>query len=89
MENELLISQLYTILFNVAVFAGPPLLVATLLGLLISIIQAVTQIQDQSLPQTVKITVIAFIMISFGAALAAPFFQSSQHLFEEFPNWVR
>ncbi len=88
MENAVLINQLYTVLFNAAILAGPPLFAATILGLIVAILQAVTQIQDQSLPQTIKITAIAFIMILFGALLTAPFFQVSEQLFSNFHKWV-
>lgn len=88
MENAILLNQLYTILYNVAIFSVPPLFAATFFGLLVAILQAVTQIQDQSLPQTVKIVTIALIIISFGSTLAAPFFQASSTLFSDFYKWV-
>ncbi len=88
MDNAILINQLYAVLYNAAILAGPPLFIATILGLLVAILQAVTQIQDQSLPQTIKITAIAFVMITFGAILSAPFFQVSEFLFSNFHKWV-
>ena len=41
------------------VLSAPPLLVATLLGMLVSLVQAVTQIQDQTLPYVVKLVAVA------------------------------
>jgi len=47
----------------------PPLLVSLVIGLLISIFQAVTQIQDQSLqfvPKLVFVVVLLFVMYQFN-----------------------
>lgn len=88
MEDAVLINQLYSFMFNSAILCGVPLIIATILGLFVSILQAVTQIQDQSLPQTIKIVAIAFIFLTFGSLLAAPFFQSSVNLFSSFHKIV-
>ncbi len=88
MDNTILINQLYIILYNAAILSGPPLLAATVLGVTVAIFQAVTQIQDQSLPQTIKIVAIAFVIVSFGSILGAPFFQASSNLFSNFHKWV-
>jgi len=69
---------------NVIVLAGIPLAAATLSGLLISTFQAITQIQDQTLSQTVKIVVIVAILLAFGGSLISPLMQSTQQLFDDF-----
>lgn len=61
-----------------------PLGIATLVGLLISILQAVTQIQDQTLSQTAKISVISVTLIIFGGTLVAPLMTSTAQLFDNF-----
>ena len=87
-EEATLVTQLYFILYTASILAAIPLFAATLFGLIIAILQAVTQIQDQSLPQTVKIAVIALILLFSGATITAPFFERSKLIFNEFPNWV-
>lgn len=47
--------------------AGPPLVVALVVGLLISILQATTQIQEQTLSFVPKIIAIIFTLILFGS----------------------
>lgn len=89
MEQAELINQLYVILINAAILGGLPLIAATIFGLIISIFQAVTQIQDQSLPQTIKIVVITFTFLSFGSLLASPFVQSCDYLFTNFHKLIR
>lgn len=75
---------LLSFMMDVIVLAGFPLAVATLCGLCVSVFQAVTQIQDQTLSQTVKITAIVIVLLSFGGSLVAPLMQSTIQLFTEF-----
>jgi type III secretory pathway component EscS len=77
-------SLLVTFVLNTAIIAGVPLIVATGIGLLISIFQAITQIQDQTLSQTVKIFAIGFVLLAFGGALMSPLLATSTELFDTF-----
>lgn len=47
-------------------FSAPPLLAATVFGLAVSLIQAVTQIQDQTLPYVVKLAAVAVTLALVG-----------------------
>ena len=58
-----LASQAMSLAFKVA---GPLLLGAMVVGLLVSIFQAVTQIQEQSLTLIPKIAIIAVIVVVLG-----------------------
>jgi len=46
--------------------SAPPLLIATLCGMLVSVAQAVTQIQDQTLPYVVKLMAVAVVVSVLG-----------------------
>ncbi|MES2743028.1 MAG: type III secretion system export apparatus subunit SctS [Pseudomonadota bacterium] len=46
--------------------SAPPLIVATLLGVLVSLVQAVTQIQDQTLPYVVKLVAVSVCLGMLG-----------------------
>lgn len=48
------------------VMSAPPLLVATVLGVAVSLLQAVTQIQDQTLPYIVKLVAVAVTLALLG-----------------------
>lgn len=87
MPTEVFIQQLLTFLGGVALLAGIPLAVATAVGLIISFFQAVTQIQDQTLGQTVKIVSIGATFLIAGGALVAPLVEASSLLFETFWQW--
>jgi len=44
----------------------PPVLLATLLGLLVSLMQALTQIQEQNLPFAIKLIGVVLVIILLG-----------------------
>ena len=77
-------AYLVTFMLNVVLLAGVPLAVATVAGLTVSIFQAVTQIQDQTLSQTVKIIAISVVLLVFGGALVGPLLQNTHELFSNF-----
>jgi type III secretion protein S len=58
-------------------------------GILLAIIQAATQIQDQSLPALVKIIVILAVVIFFGVPLSNPLFEHTRMIFASFHTMTR
>ena len=87
MEDAQLVASLYSIFYYSAVVLVPPLLIATIVAFIVGLFQAVTQIQEQTLPQTVKIFVIGIVMIVFGGLLTAPFYTASDELFSRFHEY--
>ncbi len=77
-------SYLVTFMLDAAILAGSPLAIGTVVGLVISFFQAITQIQDQTLSQTVKIVSIVIALLAFGTVLTGPLLNSTQRLFENF-----
>ncbi|HWW05976.1 type III secretion system export apparatus subunit SctS [Collimonas sp.] len=53
-------------LWMAVMLSAPPLIVATMCGLVVSLIQAVTQIQDQTLPYVVKLVAVAVTLAAMG-----------------------
>ena len=53
-------------LWLIIMLSAPPLLVATLCGCLVSLLQAVTQIQDQTLPYVIKLMAVAITLSMTG-----------------------
>ena len=87
MDEALLISSLYNIFYYSAIFLLPPLIVSTVVAFLIGLLQAITQIQEQTLPQTVKILVIGFMLIVLGGVLSAPLYSASDEIFSRFHEY--
>jgi type III secretion protein S len=89
MGSQGIVQELYTAFMAGMVLSAPPVVAAVVIGLLLAIIQAATQIQDQSLPQLIKIVVIALVVIFFGVPLSNPLFEHTRTLFASFHNMTR
>jgi flagellar biosynthetic protein FliQ len=78
-----LASQAMSLAFKVA---GPMLLGAMVVGLLVSIFQAVTQIQEQSLTLIPKIAVIAVIVVLLGPWMLDQMVAYTTNLYSSIPT---
>jgi flagellar biosynthetic protein FliQ len=68
------------------VVCGPPILLSMILGLIISLFQAVTQIQEQTLTFVPKMVVIFGALAAFGPWLGGNLLRFTQMCFEGFPK---
>ncbi|MGA2164158.1 MAG: flagellar biosynthesis protein FliQ [Solirubrobacteraceae bacterium] len=78
-----LASQAMSLAFKVA---GPMLLGAMVVGLLVSIFQAVTQIQEQSLTLIPKIAIIAVIVVVLGPWMLDQMVAYTTNLYSSIPT---
>jgi flagellar biosynthetic protein FliQ len=78
-----LASQAMSLAFKVA---GPMLLGAMVVGLVVSIFQAVTQIQEQSLTLIPKIAVIAVIVVLLGPWMLDQMVAYTTNLYSSIPT---
>jgi type III secretion protein S len=86
MTDAQLIEYLNTILSLVLYVSAPILAVAAGVGLTVGLLQAVTQIQDQSLPQTMKLVAILVTIAIFGSALSTALVRETRSIFDSFPR---
>jgi type III secretion protein S len=85
-ENE--IYQLtYQALILILVLSGPPILISMVLGLLVAIFQAATQIQEQTLSFTVKLFAVILTLMMLGGWLGAQIIQFTNSIFLNFYKW--
>ena len=82
MDNPTLVQYLMAFMMDVAIIAGIPLAIATAASLLVSVFQAVTHIQDQTLAQLAKLVVICLVFLLGGAQLVSSFLNNSQRVFD-------
>ena len=68
--------------------AGPLLLAGLVIGVLVSIFQAVTQIQEQSLSLIPKIAGVAVVMVVLGPWMLGQIVAYTTALFTEIPRMV-
>jgi type III secretion protein S len=83
MDEYAIIEQFQTAMYLVAIVAFPPLVVAMIVGLVVAILQSATQIQDQTLPLTVKLISVAVVLSIFGQMLTRPLVDYAGRIFEE------
>lgn len=85
MQNEEFL-HLMTRTLVLVMFASLPILgIAAVVGLVIGLMQAVTQIQDQSLPQTLKLVAVLVTAVLLGPVLASPLRQLAENILNQFP----
>lgn len=67
MTQVLVLNIMRKAFFTIMIVAGPVLIIALAVGLIISILQATTQIQEQTLSFVPKIVAVIFALILFGS----------------------
>ncbi len=80
-----LATQAMSLAFKVA---GPMLLAAMVVGLIVSIFQAVTQIQEQSLTLIPKIAAIAVVAVVLGPWMLGQLVGYTVNLYSSIPTMV-
>jgi flagellar biosynthesis protein FliQ len=68
--------------------AGPILLVGLVIGLLVSIFQAVTSIQEQSLSFIPKIVAVAVLIVVLGPWMLDQLVGYAQNLYQSIPSLI-
>ncbi len=76
-------------IFVALVAAAPVLILSMVVGLLVSIFQAVTQIQEPTLAFIPKIIVSAFALLFFGPFILALLTDFCSRVFSSMPNFVK
>lgn len=87
MEQFIVISK--QALYLALILTGPPVLVAMLVGLVISILQATTQIQEQTLTFVPKLVAITVTIAVTGPWIMGQLIQFTKQLFLEFPGLAK
>ncbi|MGC2778998.1 MAG: type III secretion system export apparatus subunit SctS [Bradyrhizobium sp.] len=89
MGEASIVDHFVSTLIVVMTFSLPPLIVAMVVGLIVSVLQAATQIQDQTLPQSIKLMAVVATLATFGTALAAPLVRYTEQVLVDFPGLTR
>ena len=85
-QNE--IFQLsYQALLLILILSGPPIIISMILGLLVAIFQAATQIQEQTLSFTVKLFAVILTIIYLGGWLGEQILQYTNSILNTIPKW--
>lgn len=76
-------------LWLVLVLSAPPIIAASIVGLLIAFLQAATQLQEQTFSYTVKFIVIVVVLFVTTSMIGGTLYHFSDRLFTDFPNMAR
>ena len=76
-------------LFLALILAGPAMGTALLIGLIISVLQATTQIQDQMLNMVPKIIGVFLVILLLGSWLLNSAITFTTGLYTQIPNLIR
>jgi type III secretion protein S len=66
--------------------SAPPLIIAAACGMVVSLLQAVTQIQDQTLPYVVKLVAVAVTLAAMGRWIGVELMELTNLAFNLVPN---
>lgn len=77
----------YQSLYLILLLSAPPILISMVLGLMVAIFQAATQIQEQTLSFTVKLVAVMVVLMAMGGFLGGQIMQFSMTIFNNFYRW--
>jgi type III secretion protein S len=63
------------------VLSMPPILVATIVGVIVSLLQAVTQIQEQTLSFAIKLICVSLVIIGTAGWFGGELYRYTQRIF--------
>ncbi|MFC6340095.1 hypothetical membrane protein [Pseudomonas veronii 1YdBTEX2] len=89
MGQDVFLSLMNQALMTVLLLSAPALVVAIIVGLGVGLLQALTQIQDQTLPQAVKLVAVLLTIVFVGPLLASQVVELGNQVLDNFPLWTR
>lgn len=89
MEQNVVLDFSVRAMMLVLILSMPSIIVATVVGLIVSLLQALTQIQEQTLGFTVKLIAVVAVLLLTARWVGAEIMQFTQYLFSYFPTMVR
>jgi flagellar biosynthetic protein FliQ len=84
--SELVLRAVREGLLLVLLVSAPPLLASLAVGLLVSVLQAATQIQDQTLVFVPKLVAVLLVLVALGPLLGAQLLRFTQALLLAIPT---
>ncbi len=88
MSSEFVISLAEKAVYTVLIICGPLLLLALVIGLIVSIFQATTQIQEQTLAFIPKIVAVLVGLIFFGPWMLSTLVSYAKDIFGNLNRFV-
>lgn len=71
------------------ILSGPPIAVASIVGLVVAFLQAATQLQEQTFTYSVKFVAIVITLFITAAMIGGTLYTFADRIFLDFPGLVR
>jgi type III secretion protein S len=72
-------------LWLVLVLSGPPIVMASIVGLIVAFLQAATQLQEQTVAYLAKFVTIALSLLLTASIMGGTLYHFADRLFSDFP----
>lgn len=89
MMNSEAIGLVNEALWLVLILSAPPIVAASIVGLVVAVIQSATQLQEQTLQYTAKFVAIVLTLFLTASLLGGSLYRFGDRVFTEFPAMVR
>jgi type III secretion protein S len=89
MVHDALLTKLNAALLSILYSSAPVLLTAVAIGVLVGLLQALTQIHDQTLPQAIKIVATLILLMILGPIFARGIADQASSSLDEFAVLTR
>lgn len=76
-------------LFLVLIASAPPVLISLVVGFIISVFQATTQIQEQTLTFAPKVVIVFVVLAMTGPWIGSQLVRFTFHVFDRFPMMLK
>ena len=88
MNEAMILEQTMNAMMLILWLSMPPIIVASVIGVLVSLMQALTQIQEQTLSFAVKLIAVTITLLATARWLGGELYNFTIILFERFPAMV-
>ena len=82
-----IVQMAYQGLLLILILSAPPVLISMVLGTVVAIFQAATQIQEQTLSFVVKLVSVTLALMIMGTWLGSQIMQFAGNIFSNFAAW--
>jgi type III secretion protein S len=87
--NGQIVSLTTEALWLVLLLSAPPIIAASIVGLLVAVIQAATQLQEQTLQYTLKFFAIVMTLFITAALVSSSLYTYTDVIFTRFPGLTK
>lgn len=89
MQTADIVDVLHRAMVVLMVTAAPAVIVAAIVGLLVAVVQAATQLQDQSISQALKLGAVVIVLFVGGASMGSEVVRFGDRILTEIPALVK